>query len=84
MTTIRGKEPIELTDCPSVETLAYSQQVIVTTGGWCNDHPFTAKGKLSVTCAKNLIRELRKALHRIRDETRERLDKAVSDAEGPL
>lgn len=84
MTTVRGKAPLIVSSCPDVTAWTHSQKVIVQAGGFAGKVEFLVKGELSVNCAKNLIRELRKALRQIRDETRERLDKAVSDAEGPL
>jgi hypothetical protein len=84
MTTIRGKQPIECTVCPTLEVRAHAQQIVVKSGVWVDGGKVEIRGTLEVHCARNLILELRRGLRQIRDETRQRLDKAVEVAEGAL
>ena len=37
MTTVRGKDPLKLTDSPHVEAEVYGMRVIITSGGWAGD-----------------------------------------------
>lgn len=84
MTRVIGKAPIQLTRHPEVIANSYDQTIHIKTGGIPVGGPFEARAELSVECARSLIIQLRKALHQIRDETRERLDRAVADSEKPL
>lgn len=46
--------------------------------------PNQMTGELSVYCAVQLVRDLRRALRKIRDEETARLNQAVQNAEGDL
>lgn len=86
MSTVRGKQPLKLRSVIEVDARIYSeQQVFVkvrgsdTAGNW-----FEAIADLEPECAAELVRKLRKALRKLRDESHVRLRKSVSDAEGLL
>lgn len=85
MTTVRGKQPLELSGrAPQVTAETYGQKVLIKASGWAGTHMFEAQARMEVHCVRNFIRDLRRALRQIRDETTQRLAKAVDDAEGPL
>jgi hypothetical protein len=84
MTTVRGKAPLRLTFNPKCAVNAYRQTITIETGFWSGPNQITARGELSVYCATNLIRELRKGLRQIRDENQLQLEHAIAQAEGPL
>lgn len=85
MTRVRGKVPLNLTRVSEVHGNAYSLKVTVHVEGEDSAGVrFTAEGEMEMHCARNLIRDLRLAMRRVRDEAIARLNKAVADAEGPL
>ena len=59
-------------------------QIIVETGAFAGNTKYKMRGELSPECAADLIRRLRRALRKIRDDETARLNKAVQDAEGDL
>lgn len=69
---------------PKVEAKSYSQTITVTTGSWSGKTMNSMTGEMSVHCAAQLIRNLRRALRQIRDEEIARLNQAVQSAEGDL
>jgi hypothetical protein len=81
MTRVRGKVPLKLNRVKEVHGNPYSLKVTVHVEGHDGaGEQFTAEGELEMHCAKNLIRDLRLAMRKVRDEA----IAAVSDAEGPL
>jgi hypothetical protein len=68
---------------PKVQTIS-GQKIRVETGSWHGETRYEATGELSIHCAVQLVRELRRALRKIRDEETARLEQAVTDAEGGL
>lgn len=75
---------IKLVFSPKVEAVPSLQKVRVSTGSWMGKTQYACAGDLSVYCAVQLVRELRRALRRIRDEETAKLANAVTDAEGGL
>lgn len=69
---------------PEVDALVYSRVIRVKTGGWSGETRNVVTGELSVSCAVELIRNLRKAVRQIRDYQVATLNNAVDRAEGPL
>lgn len=70
--------------CPEVSTDCMAQRVVVTTGGFKGLQRYNVTADMSVTTAKNLILNLRKALREIRDVNIQRLNAAVAAAEAEL
>ena len=60
------------------------QTIIVETGSMRGLQIFECRGELSTWCATQLIRDLRRALRKIRDEEIAKLNLAVTEAEGQL
>lgn len=75
---------LEITLMPKVEANAYSRTIRVETGGYSGMTRNQMHGELSVNCAVRLVRELRRALRKIRDDETARLNQAVQSAEGDL
>jgi len=75
---------IPLTWLPQVEAQVYGQKVQIKTGAYPNTTRFECTGELSVNSTVRLIKELRKALRAIRDHQINAMNRAVTDAEGPL
>lgn len=75
---------LEMVFGPTVEANTYSRKVIVRTGSWSGSTINRMTGELSVYCAVRLVRDLRRALRKIRDEETARLNQAVQSAEGDL
>lgn len=69
---------------PIVSVSSDGRQIIVKTGGWSGETTNRMTGALDVWCAVHLVRELRRALRKIRDEETARLNRAVQNAEGDL
>ena len=66
-----------------VQTIS-GQRIRIETGSWKGETRYEATGELSIYCAVQLVRDLRRALRKIRDEETARLAQAVTDAEGSL
>lgn len=75
---------LQITFTPNIEAKTYSKTIKVTTGSWSGKTINNMTGELSVFCAVELIRNLRRALRKIRDEETARLNQAVQNAEGDL
>lgn len=69
---------------PKVEAHSYSHKITVSTGCYRGHTRYQFSGDLSIECATNFIRALRRALRAIRAESTERLQRAVEDAEGEV
>lgn len=69
---------------PEVEAMASAQKIKLTTGSWKGETRWECTAEMSVYCAVSLIKKLRAALRKIRDEETAKLVNAVTDAEGPL
>lgn len=75
---------VELIFSPEVEALPSVQKISIKTGSFKGVTRYECAGQLSVYCATNLIRNLRRALRKIRDEETAKLNNAVTEAEGSL
>ena len=75
---------LEMVFSPGVDADTWNHKIRVKTGGWSGNTKNRMTGELSVYCAVQLVRDLRRALREIRDEETARLNKAVQDAEGDL
>lgn len=69
---------------PDVDADTWNHKIRVKTGGWSGNTKNQMTGELSVYCAVQLVRDLRRALRKIRDEETARLNQAVQSAEGDL
>ena len=69
---------------PDVDADTWNHKIRVKTGGWSGNAKNQMTGELSVYCAVQLVRDLRRALREIRDEETARLNQAVQSAEGDL
>lgn len=69
---------------PDVDADTRNHKIRVKTGGWSGNTKNQMTGELSVYCAVRLVRDLRRALRKIRDEETARLNQAVQSAEGDL
>lgn len=69
---------------PNVEANTYSRKITIKTGSHSGSTINRMTGELSVYCAVQLVRDLRRALRKIRDEETARLNQAVQNAEGDL
>lgn len=69
---------------PKVTPCASQDVVIVTTGEWRHGVKFEMTGKLSMWCAAQLVRELRRAMRQVRDQKTATLNECVNNAEGAL
>ena len=78
----RRNLPMEFT--PQVEGSYYGQLITVVTGCHRAGTEYKFKGSLSPECAAELVRNLRRALRKIRDDSANRLNRAVTSAEGDL
>jgi hypothetical protein len=88
VTTVRGNASLRLTQGAIVEGNNYTRCVVIRSGGWSGpagrEALFQVHGELSIECARELVKNLRRAMRKIRDESHDRLSRAVTEAEGPL
>jgi hypothetical protein len=78
------KRNLKLSHVSKVEALVYDDKIKVEVFARAGATEFTCTGELELWCATNLIRQLRTALRKVRDEKKRMLDQAVENAEGPL
>lgn len=60
------------------------QSIKVESGSWAGKTRYECGGELDIWCAAYLVRELRRALRKIRDEEYSKLNGQVNRAEGEL
>ena len=69
---------------PEIEALTKSQKIRVKTGSYHGSTKFECTGEMSIYCATQMIRDLRRALRKIRDDETAKLNAQVNRAEAPL
>ena len=77
--TLRRRN-IDLTSTPQVESSG--RAIKITTGGATGQVWNNCTGELSIHCAARLAREIRKALHKQRQDVLASYDSAIKYAEG--
>ena len=75
---------VDLVWSPEVLAVPSTQKIQIKTGSWKGETRYECTGELSVYCATNLIRNLRRALRKIRDDETAKLNNLVTEAEGSL
>lgn len=75
---------VKLDWCPKIEAIPGIQKIRVATGSFMGTTRFECAGELSIYCAVQLVRDVRRALRKIRDEETAKLATAVTEAEGGL
>lgn len=69
---------------PKVEVFSQTQTIRLITGSWKGQTRYECQGDLHLHCAVHLVRELRRAIRKIRDDETAKLAEAVANAEGNL
>ena len=85
MTTIRGKGELEIEFRPTVSA-SFWGDTRIDFKGHISDGKRTVPwhASMSMNCTAQLVRDIRAAMRRARDEKIKSLNKAVEEAEGPL
>lgn len=84
MSKVRGKDPLTVNFIKEVHVNTYQQKITVHMVGFDGAHDFKVEGTLEPHCARNLILDLRRGLRQIRNETAERLNNCITEAEKSL
>jgi hypothetical protein len=80
MTTVRGKAPLKASFVREVFGNTWREDITLHIEG----DGFKVELQLEAHQAMKLIRDMRKQLHCIRDDVTARLNRYVTDAEGPV
>jgi hypothetical protein len=84
MTTVRGKAPLEARFVRETIGDVWTQKIQVRIEGPTGDRFFKINLTLEMHQARNLVRDLRREMRKVRDETVARMNRHVEEAEGPL
>lgn len=77
-----NKRKCQVNETPAVQT--FGTKLILSASGWSGKTQVNVRGEMSMYCASQLVRNLRRAMRSIRDDEIRRLNDAVNSAEGPL
>lgn len=75
---------LKLSHVQKVEAMVYDDKVKIQVFARAGSVEWTCTGELDMYCATRLVRDVRKAMRRVRDEKTAILNGCVQEAEGPL
>lgn len=75
---------LKLSHVSKVEALVYDDKVAVEVFARTGGIEWTCKGQLEMWCAVKLVKDLRRAMRKVRDEKSAMLKHQVEEAEGPV